>query len=133
MAADAAQAGSAACPGGLCCSRYGYCGLGGAHCGAGCQGQCAGGGVAAVLTRELFDRMLPHRDDAACPARGFYTYEAFLAAARAFPAFGATGSAAARKREVAAFLAHTSHETSGTPYTSHAKTIVFLYGESQCN
>ncbi|KAG2619446.1 hypothetical protein PVAP13_3NG076939 [Panicum virgatum] len=62
--------------------------------------------------------MLPHRDDAACPARGFYTYEAFLAAARAFPAFGATGSAAARKREVAAFLAHTSHETSGGPYYS---------------
>nr|TKW27433.1 LOW QUALITY PROTEIN: hypothetical protein SEVIR_3G256200v2 [Setaria viridis] len=106
-----AQAGGAACPHGLCCSRYGYCGLGGDHCGAGCQGQCAAG-VASVLTRELFDRMLPHRDDAACPGRGFYTYDAFVAAARAFPAFGATGGAAARKWEVAAFLAHTSHETS---------------------
>ncbi|CAL4893444.1 unnamed protein product [Urochloa decumbens] len=112
-----AQGGGAACPGGLCCSRYGYCGLGADHCGAGCQGQCAGGGVASVLTRELFDRMLPHRDDAACPARGFYTYDAFVAAARAFPAFAATGAAAALKREVAAFLAHTSHETSGGPYS----------------
>ncbi|CAL4908087.1 unnamed protein product [Urochloa decumbens] len=109
-----AQGGGAACPGGLRCSRYGYCGLGADHCGAGCQGQCAGG-VASVLTRELFDRMLPHRDDAACPARGFYTYDAFVAAARAFPAFAATGAAAARKREVAAFLAHTSHETSDIP------------------
>jgi chitinase len=108
-----AQGGGTACPDGLCCSRYGYCGLGLDHCGAGCQGQCAGGGVASVLTRELFDRMLPHRDDTACPARGFYTYDSFVAAARAFPAFAATGGAAARKREVAAFLAHTSHETSG--------------------
>ncbi|CAN6328332.1 unnamed protein product [Urochloa humidicola] len=50
-----AEVGGAACPGGLCCSQYGYCGLGAAHCGAGCQGQCAGGGdVASVLTRELF-------------------------------------------------------------------------------
>nr|CAB3461540.1 unnamed protein product [Digitaria exilis] len=111
-----AQAGGAACPDGLCCSRYGFCGLGVDHCGDGCQGQCARG-VASVLTRDVFERMLPHRDDAACPARGFYTYDAFVAAARAFPAFAATGDATARKREVAAFLAQTSHETSGGPYS----------------
>jgi hypothetical protein len=32
------------CDGGLCCSRYGYCGLGAAYCGDGCQegfGACA--------------------------------------------------------------------------------------------
>nr|XP_051191256.1 lectin-like [Lolium perenne] len=29
------------CPGGLCCSRFGYCGLGGDYCGVGCQnGPC---------------------------------------------------------------------------------------------
>jgi hypothetical protein len=29
------------CGGGLCCSRFGYCGLGGDYCGAGCQnGPC---------------------------------------------------------------------------------------------
>nr|CAB3465306.1 unnamed protein product [Digitaria exilis] len=111
-----AQAGGAACPDGLCCSRYGFCGLGVDHCGDGCQGKCARG-VASVLTRDVFERMLPHRDDAACPARGFYTYDAFAAAARAFPAFAATGDATARKREVAAFLAQTSHETSGGPYS----------------
>jgi len=57
--------------------------------------------------------MLLHRNDAACPARGFYTYAAFVAAANAFPGFAATGTADARKREVAAFLAQTSHETTG--------------------
>jgi chitinase len=69
--------------------------------------------MAAVVTQDLFDHMLPHRDDLACPARGFYTYEAFVAAANAFPAFGTTGDNDARKREVAAFLAQTSHQTSG--------------------
>ncbi|KAM0916206.1 hypothetical protein ACQ4PT_010299 [Festuca glaucescens] len=57
-----------------------------------------------------------HRNDAACTARGFYTYEAFLAAAAAFPAFGGTTeglSVETRKREVAAFLGQTSHETTG--------------------
>ncbi|KAK1603549.1 hypothetical protein QYE76_018867 [Lolium multiflorum] len=29
------------CPGGLCCSRFGYCGLGGDYCSVGCQnGPC---------------------------------------------------------------------------------------------
>ncbi|XP_062230344.1 LOW QUALITY PROTEIN: chitinase 7-like [Phragmites australis] len=134
------QAGGVLCPDGLCCSQYGYCGTTDDYCGAGCQSQCGGavgggvapvkaeqcgrqaggacaGGVASMVTRDLFDRMLPHRDDAACPARGFYNYDAFIAAARAFPAFGATGDGNARKQEVAAFLAQTSHETSGGPYS----------------
>ncbi|KAI9188337.1 hypothetical protein H9P43_002728 [Blastocladiella emersonii ATCC 22665] len=28
------------CPGGLCCSQYGWCGTTKAHCGTGCQSQC---------------------------------------------------------------------------------------------
>ena len=71
------------------------------------------GGVASIISQSLFDQMLLHRNDAACPARGFYTYAAFVAAANAFPGFAATGTADARKREVAAFLAQTSHETTG--------------------
>lgn len=52
------QAGGAVCDNNLCCSQYGYCGLGGDYCGAQCQsGPCddssggnggtSGGGVVA--------------------------------------------------------------------------------------
>ncbi|XP_065007746.1 26 kDa endochitinase 2-like [Musa acuminata AAA Group] len=71
------------------------------------------GSLASLITSSLFDRMLKHRDDAACPAKGFYTYDAFVAAAAAFRGFATTGDADTRKREVAAFLAQTSHETTG--------------------
>ncbi|KAE8689580.1 Endochitinase 1 [Hibiscus syriacus] len=57
--------------------------------------------------------MLLHRNDGACPARNFYTYDAFIAAARTYPAFATTGDQATQKREIAAFLAQTSHETTG--------------------
>ena len=61
--------------------------------------------------------MLPFRNDHRCPAKGFYTYEAFLAAASRFPGFGTTGTTQTRKRELAAFFGQTSYETSGTlPY-----------------
>ncbi|URD92628.1 Chitinase class I [Musa troglodytarum] len=67
--------------------------------------------LASLITSSLFDRMLKHRDDAACPAKGFYTYDSFVAAAAAFHGFATTGDADTRKREVAAFLVQTSHET----------------------
>ncbi|XBJ17901.1 hypothetical protein VPH35_009206 [Triticum aestivum] len=119
------QAGGARCPNCLCCSRFGFCGSGSEWCGAGCQSQCSGcpappgpggQGVASIVSRDLFERLLLHRNDAACLARGFYTYDAFLAAAAAFPAFAGTSeglSVETRKREVAAFLGQTSHETTG--------------------
>lgn len=115
------QVGGAMCPSCLCCSRWGWCGNTGEHCGTGCQSQCSGcgptppgQGVASIVSRDLFERLLLHRNDAACPARGFYTYDAFIAAAAAFPTFGgATDSTETRKREVAAFLGQTSHETTG--------------------
>lgn len=107
-----AQSRGRRCPDGLCCSQFGYCGTTGAYCGQGCQSQCRvnvdGSGVAAIVTRELFDQMLPRArdgDDEACPDLEFYTYDAFLSAASAFPEFGATGGEDARKREVAAFMA----------------------------
>ncbi|CAL4997786.1 unnamed protein product [Urochloa decumbens] len=35
------QVGGARCSNNYCCSRYGYCGLGGDYCGGGCQsGPC---------------------------------------------------------------------------------------------
>jgi chitinase len=53
------------------------------------------------------------RNDARCRAVGFYTYDAFVNAALFYPGFGTTGSIATRGREIAAFLAQTSHETTG--------------------
>nr|CAB3469083.1 unnamed protein product [Digitaria exilis] len=132
------QAGGKLCPGCLCCSKDGYCGSTDPWCGDGCQSQCncgggggggggddcsaAGGddeeeeggdGVAAIISKSLFEEMLKHRNDAACPGRCFYTYSAFIAAANAFPGFGTTGDLETQKRELAAFLAQTSHETTG--------------------
>ncbi|KAK2632883.1 hypothetical protein EUGRSUZ_L00939 [Eucalyptus grandis] len=57
--------------------------------------------------------MLKHRNDGNCPAKGFYTYDAFITAAKSFGGFGTTGDTDTRKREIAAFLAQTSHETTG--------------------
>nr|CBJ55936.1 pathogenesis related gene 3 [Bupleurum kaoi] len=69
--------------------------------------------VGSLISKPMFEDMLKHRNDAACPANGFYTYEAFIDAAKSFGAFGTTGDPDTRKREIAAFLAQTSHETTG--------------------
>ncbi|KAA8535943.1 hypothetical protein F0562_028421 [Nyssa sinensis] len=117
------QAGGALCPGGLCCSQYGWCGSTPDYCTNGCQSQCSGtatpgpgasgGDITNLITRSMFDDMLKHRNDVACPARNFYTYDAFIAAAKSFPGFATTGVNTTRKREIAAFLGQTSHETTG--------------------
>ncbi|XP_038693630.1 endochitinase-like [Tripterygium wilfordii] len=111
------QAGGALCPGGACCSQYGWCGNTNEYCGEGCQSQCSGssggGDIGGIISRDRFNDILKHRNDNACPGKGFYTYDAFLAAAKAYPAFGTTGDDATRRREIAAFLAQTSHETTG--------------------
>ncbi|XP_058005812.1 uncharacterized protein LOC110639626 isoform X3 [Hevea brasiliensis] len=115
------QAGGALCPGGLCCSQYGWCANTPEYCGSGCQSQCDGGGggedggidLGSIISRSTFEEMLKHRNDAACPAKGFYTYDAFISAAKAFPAFGTTGDVDTRKREIAAFFGQTSHATTG--------------------
>ncbi|CAM0150246.1 unnamed protein product [Urochloa decumbens] len=69
--------------------------------------------VASIVTVDVYRTFFLHKDDSACPAHGFYNYTAFLRAAERFPAFGGDGDAATRKREVAAFLAQISHETTG--------------------
>ncbi|XP_058009509.1 inactive chitinase-like protein 1 [Hevea brasiliensis] len=119
------QANGALCPGGLCCSQYGWCGDTSAYCGDGCQSQCDGGSgggggggggdgyLGSIISRSTFEEMLKHRNDAACPAKGFYTYDAFITAAKDFPDFGTTGDTDTRKREIAAFFGQTSHETTG--------------------
>ncbi|KAM7473719.1 hypothetical protein LguiB_020962 [Lonicera macranthoides] len=73
----------------------------------------SGGGISDIISRELFDQMLKHRNDPRCQAGGFYTYDAFVTAAAYFHGFGTTGDTATRQREIAAFLGQTSHETTG--------------------
>ncbi|CAL9094930.1 unnamed protein product [Musa textilis] len=77
-----------------------------------CVGNVHGEGtVGSIIPKSLFEEMLKHRNDAACPAKGFYTYDAFVKAASSFPLFGTEGQNKTRKRELAAFFAQTSHET----------------------
>ena len=130
------QAGGALCPGGLCCSQWGWCGTTQPYCACDtCQSQCTGctptppppttppppppppsppgsGNISNLITREMFESMLPHRNNAACEGR-FYTYDAFITAAQSFPGFATTGDDTIRKREIAAFFGQTSHETTG--------------------
>jgi chitinase len=111
------QAGGAVCPGGLCCSQFGWCGSTNDYCGTGCQSQCGGAGagdLGSIISSAKFDEMLKHRNDGGCPGKGFYTYNAFISAANAFSGFGTTGDADTRKREIATFLGQTSHETTGS-------------------
>lgn len=119
------QAGNALCPNGLCCSKFGWCGDTDEYCKDGCQSQCTGstppttpapstgGDIGSVISSGLFSQMLKYSTDSRCPSNGFYTYNAFITAAKSFSGFGTTGDDATRKREVAAFLGQTSHETTG--------------------
>ncbi|KAH9326682.1 hypothetical protein KI387_006860, partial [Taxus chinensis] len=56
-------------------------------------------------------RLLKHRNEGSCQGKNNYNYNAFIAAAKAFNGFGTTGDATAQKRELTAFFAQTSHET----------------------
>ena len=117
------QAEGALCAGNLCCSQFGWCGSTAEYCepSRGCQSRCWGSdpgptpssGVGSIVTPALFEQMLIHRNNAACPARNFYTYNAFITAANSFPAFGNTRDLATRRKEIAAFFGQTSHETTG--------------------
>ncbi|XVE73549.1 hypothetical protein DITRI_Ditri11bG0127400 [Diplodiscus trichospermus] len=69
--------------------------------------------ISHLISEDLFNTIFLHKDDSACPARNFYTYDSFIQATERYPRFGFTGSLATRKREIAAFLAQISHETTG--------------------
>ncbi|KAG2242703.1 hypothetical protein Bca52824_095462 [Brassica carinata] len=110
-----------------------------AYCEGGCQSQCTptpippaptptppsptppgpSGDLSDIFSRDQFYTMLLHMNDNACPARGFFTYDAFITAAKSFPSFGNTGDLATRKKEIAAFFGQTSHETTGPKPSCH--------------
>ncbi|CAM8955108.1 unnamed protein product [Rhodiola kirilowii] len=66
-----------------------------------------------VITEALYNTLFIHKDNTACPARNFYPYQAFVEATRSFRSFGNRGSQVVQRREVAAFLAQISQETTG--------------------
>ncbi|CAL5057248.1 unnamed protein product [Urochloa decumbens] len=111
-----ASAQSCGCASGQCCSRFGFCGTGKGYCGTGCQsGPCDvpatnNVSVASVVTPAFFDALLAQAAPT-CEANGFYTRDAFLAAAGYYPAFGRTGTVDDSKREIAAFFGNANHET----------------------
>ncbi|KAJ7978681.1 Endochitinase (Chitinase) [Quillaja saponaria] len=72
-----------------------------------------GDNLESIIPRATFEAMLKYRDDVRCHTPGFYTYDAFISAAKAFPNFGTTSDTETRKREIAAFFGQTSHETTG--------------------
>ncbi|KAK0581656.1 hypothetical protein LWI29_016456 [Acer saccharum] len=78
------------------------------------------GDLGSIIPRSQYDEMFKHRKD--CTSKGFYSYDPFISAAKSYPAFATTGDTATRKREVAAFLAQTSHETTEV-WTSHRSRL----------
>ncbi|WP_407605247.1 glycoside hydrolase family 19 protein [Pseudomonas aeruginosa] len=109
------------CPPNLCCSKWGYCGLGVDYCGPGCQeGPCdeppptppegEGVVVADVVTDAFFNGIID-QSSPDCVGRGFYTRDTFIKALTSAPGFGTVGSVEIATQEIAAFFAHVTHET----------------------
>lgn len=76
--------------------------------------------VTRYLTKKMWNNLFPNRYNisSSAPLPGiakteFFSYEAFIAAAEKFPLFINEGDSTAQKRELAAFLANISEETSG--------------------
>lgn len=69
------------------------------------------------LTAKKWDILFPHRynlnDTQKARVKDFYSFDAFVEAAKHFPTFLATGTEQIQKRELAAFLANIAQETSG--------------------
>ncbi|KAK1271964.1 Chitinase 4 [Acorus gramineus] len=70
----------------------------------------SGSSVARIVTPQFFNGII-NQAGPNCPGKRFYTRRAFLDALRSYPRFGTTGSETTRKREIAAFFAHVTHET----------------------
>jgi len=73
--------------------------------------------IRPVLTEDEFNSIfrnpIASGKSNACPGYDFYNYSDFINATEEYPEFGNEGSDELQKREVAAFLANISHETTG--------------------
>nr|AUN87466.1 chitinase [Camellia fraterna] len=100
------QVGGALCPGGLCSTTPPP---------PAAPSPLGDGDITDLITSSMFDIMLPNRNYSGCDSEDFYTYDAFITAAKSFPTFATTGDTDTRKRELAAFFGQTSHQTTGNP------------------
>ncbi|KAH9302611.1 hypothetical protein KI387_014194, partial [Taxus chinensis] len=103
------------CSSDMCCSQYGYCGIGDGYCGKGCQQGPCFGAISSIISKDFFDAILGAADSG-CAGKNFYTYDGFINATDAYSGFGTTGSSDDAKRELAAFFAHVTHETGSLCY-----------------
>merc|ERR1712039_297568 len=69
--------------------------------------------LASWFTEQDFADFFPNIDNSACSGKGFFNWCALLEAAAAFPEFANSGDLDQDRIEFAAFLAQTSHETTG--------------------
>lgn len=88
------------------------------------QQQYASSGVGAIVTRAMFDDLWPNRN------ASFYTYAAFIAAAKCYPKFGTEGTQAQKLREIAAFAAHVQQETAGNQFIHFALNALCIHTDS---
>ena len=65
------------------------------------------------MTESVFNQMFPMANEAGGSAHATYTWAGLKAAAANYPLFAGEGSTEDRLRELSAFLANTSHETTG--------------------
>ena len=65
------------------------------------------------MTESVFNQMFPMANEAGASAHATYTWAGLKAAAANYPLFAGEGSTEDRLRELSAFLANTSHETTG--------------------
>ncbi|XP_020692273.2 chitinase 4-like [Dendrobium catenatum] len=63
-----------------------------------------------VMSEEFFGGLTSHANPS-CEGNGFYTRDAFMNAWQSYPGFAESPSIDDSKREIAAFFAHVSHET----------------------
>ena len=82
----------------------------------------SGSGLQQLISKQQWNQLFPNRYaisatrtgyDAAIPKKDFYSYDAFIKAAKRFPRFLTGGTLTQKKRELAAFLANIAHETNG--------------------
>ncbi|OQS02258.1 endochitinase [Thraustotheca clavata] len=108
-----------------CCSKYGWCGNGSGYCDSNI---CSGGkpspspsskapapvpgtnGIKKYLPESQFNQLFPNRNPT-------YTYQHLVSMAAKYSSFANSGNADNDKRELAAFLAHVTHETGTLVYT----------------
>jgi len=87
----------------------------------------AGCGVANVVSKTYFDSIFPPAN-----RHAVYTYEGFVAAAAAYPAFINTGTLDSCRREAAAFLANVKRETGSLKYAEQIAKEAYCSTRTGC-